>query len=224
MSYFDRQAIPEAPLRVRGIELDKHATSKSSDDKVEDTSVTESEDLEEDLMMLRDYSLIAVSSDAATFQMHDLVQVATQRWLKQNNRLEQWQTHFIKNLENGFPIGSFENWARCQSLFPHAMVVLTMTLTDRDTILHHASLLSKSGSYASEQGHYVYAEKMEALCVKLRQKMLGPEHPDTLTSMSNLASTLRCLRQYEQAAELGQQGLNLRTRVPGPEHPNTLIS
>ncbi|KAM0714640.1 hypothetical protein Q7P37_009938 [Cladosporium fusiforme] len=248
MSCFDRQAIPEALLRARNTELDEHATSRaktdphiiddeesdqrdddsesrdSSDDEIEDTSATEGEDFEEDLVMLRGYSFIAVTKDTATFEMHSLVQLATQRWLQENQRLTHWQAQFVHNLENGFPMGRFENWAKCRSLFPHAMIVLEMRLTDQSIVLQQACLLYKSGWYASEQGAYVYAERMEALCMKLRRKVLGPEHPDTLTSMSNLALTYQYQGQYDKAAELGGRVLEIRKRVLGPEHPDTLTS
>ncbi|KAM0724011.1 hypothetical protein Q7P37_001002 [Cladosporium fusiforme] len=249
MSCFDRQAIPEALLRTRSTELDGHATSSaksgpqiiddktntdeydhdsksnnSSDDEVDVTSAIESEDFEDDLMMLQGYSFIAVTSDTATFEMHGLVQLATQRWLKETQRLTHWQSRFVHNLENEFPVGTFENWAKCRTLFPHAMIVLGLTLTDRDTVLRQGSLLYNSGWYAWEQGNYVYAEKMEALCVELRRKVLGLEHLETLRSMSSLALTLHSQGQYEQATKLRNQVLDIQTRVLGPEHPDTLTS
>jgi hypothetical protein len=50
------------------------------------------------------------------------------------------------------------------------------------------------------------------------------EHPDTLTSMNNLAGTLRYQGNYEQAEEMHQQTLGLSERALGKEHPSTLMS
>ena len=52
--------------------------------------------------------------------------------------------------------------------------------------------------------------------------MLGPEHPDTLASMNNLANVYRWQGKYAQAEALYSQTLEIRRRVLGPEHPDTL--
>ena len=55
-----------------------------------------------------------------------------------------------------------------------------------------------------------------------REKVLGPEHPDTLTSMSNLALVLDSQGKYEEAEAMNRQTLARREKVLGPEHPDTL--
>jgi hypothetical protein len=50
--------------------------------------------------------------------------------------------------------------------------------------------------------------------------VLGKEHPDTLTSMNNLAGILRDQGKYEQAEEMLRQALRLRETVLGEEHPD----
>jgi tetratricopeptide (TPR) repeat protein len=52
--------------------------------------------------------------------------------------------------------------------------------------------------------------------------VLGKEHPDTLTSMNNLATVLRDQGKYEQAEEMYRHALRLRQTVLGKEHPSTL--
>ena len=54
--------------------------------------------------------------------------------------------------------------------------------------------------------------------------MLGEEHPDTLTSMNNLAWTLGAQGDHAGARRLQERVLEVRTRVLGKEHPNTLTS
>ncbi len=52
--------------------------------------------------------------------------------------------------------------------------------------------------------------------------MLGPEHPDTLSSLNNLAILYKNQGKYEQAEPLYQRALATYERVLGPEHPDTL--
>jgi hypothetical protein len=58
----------------------------------------------------------------------------------------------------------------------------------------------------------VIARKMEA------------EHPDTLTSMANLASTYRNQGRWKEAEELEVQVMEIRKQVLGPEHLDSLTS
>ncbi|APZ54423.1 Tetratricopeptide repeat-containing protein [Salipiger abyssi] len=53
---------------------------------------------------------------------------------------------------------------------------------------------------------------------------MGPEHPDTLTSVNNLAVLYRSTGRYGEAEPLYRRALEARERVLGPEHPDTLRS
>jgi hypothetical protein len=68
------------------------------------------------------------------------------------------------------------------------------------------------------------ARKLNEETLALRRQVLGPEHPDTLTSMNNLAATMKAQTDLEGARELYDQTLVIRRRVQGAEHPETSIS
>ncbi|MFJ9915431.1 tetratricopeptide repeat protein, partial [Actinacidiphila glaucinigra] len=57
-----------------------------------------------------------------------------------------------------------------------------------------------------------------------RTRVLGPDHPDTLTSHGNLASALYGMGEYARVVDLYRRTLEDRTRVLGPDHPDTLTS
>ena len=56
------------------------------------------------------------------------------------------------------------------------------------------------------------------------ERILGPDHPHTLTSRNNLAGAYESAGRMGQAIPLYEQTLADRERVLGPDHPNTLIS
>jgi hypothetical protein len=58
----------------------------------------------------------------------------------------------------------------------------------------------------------------------VRRRVLGEDHPDTLTSMNNLAETLRSQGDLGAARGLQEQVLTMRRRVLGEDHPDTLTS
>jgi hypothetical protein len=55
------------------------------------------------------------------------------------------------------------------------------------------------------------------------KKVLGPEHPDMLSSMINLALTWRSSRHRENAMRLVETSFQLIRTKLGPNHPNTKV-
>ncbi|PVH90035.1 hypothetical protein DM02DRAFT_548530, partial [Periconia macrospinosa] len=54
--------------------------------------------------------------------------------------------------------------------------------------------------------------------LKTRERVLGEEHPDTLTGMNNLAFTLKRQGLTNKAISLMENCCRLRTVVLGPQH------
>jgi hypothetical protein len=54
-----------------------------------------------------------------------------------------------------------------------------------------------------------------------RVPALGDDHPNTLTSASNLAATLAALGDLQAARTLAEDTLTRRRRVLGDDHPDT---
>jgi hypothetical protein len=60
--------------------------------------------------------------------------------------------------------------------------------------------------------------------LEVRKRALGLEHPDTLMSMINLASTYSRQGKSNEAEALQMEVLEEWKRIQGPQHPNTLAS
>jgi Tetratricopeptide repeat len=56
------------------------------------------------------------------------------------------------------------------------------------------------------------------------QRVLGQEHPSTLTSMNNLPFTMKGQDRNMEAIELMAECVQLLNRVVGAEHPHALSS
>jgi Tetratricopeptide repeat len=57
-----------------------------------------------------------------------------------------------------------------------------------------------------------------------RVRILGEEHPDTLTTKHNLASTYQAQGKIAEAAKLEEEVLEKRVKMFGDEHPDTLLT
>lgn len=141
MSFFDRLGIPEDLLRSGGETRnrygdldnpDSNSDRRDEEDSGSETSVTD--EFEDDILMLRNYSFIFVSKDETTFGMHRLVQLATRKWLEAHRQLERWKQQYIKSLCAVFPAGKYENWAKCGALFPHVQLALAQQPEGDDSL------------------------------------------------------------------------------------------
>ena len=60
--------------------------------------------------------------------------------------------------------------------------------------------------------------------LKLRKSKLGADHPDTLTSMGNLANRYSEAERREEALKLTEKVVALQKSKFGPDHPDTSMS
>ena len=81
-----------------------------------------------------------------------------------------------------------------------------------------------SPSTCARWASYQQARDLDEDTLTRRRRVLGDDHPDTLTSASNLAVDLRALGEYQQARDLDEDTLARRRRVLGDDHPDTLTS
>ena len=79
-------------------------------------------------------------------------------------------------------------------------------------------------SFLLEAGLYVNAEMMEQRRMAEAKIVLGPEHPNTLDIMTNLALIYAKRKMWKQAEELNVQAMETSSRVLGKEHLATVWS
>ena len=93
--------------------------------------------------------------------------------------------------------------------------------------LEFIELLSSMGNFVSATVDFEEKDLARELLQKALEakiSVLGQEHPDTLTTMKNLAEVLSSQGKYEDTEEMNGQALALMERVLGKEHPSTLTS
>ncbi len=88
--------------------------------------------------------------------------------------------------------------------------------------LTQAQALSNLGQLLMNLGKYAEAWESHSQALKLREKALGPEHPDVAASISNLASVAWWMGRYEEAVEMAERAVTLQSKALGPEHPEVI--
>jgi Tetratricopeptide repeat len=75
-----------------------------------------------------------------------------------------------------------------------------------------------------ERGDYAGARKLQERVLEALGRLLGKEHPDTLTAMNNLAGTLKAQGDLAGARKFQEQVLEASVRLLDKEHPYTLTA
>ena len=93
-----------------------------------------------------------------------------------------------------------------------------------DQPLVKARLLHALGESYGGLGLYREAEKLCQESLEIRQRVLGPTHPDTLESMNDLGVAYDRVGRTAEAVRLLEETLSYGARSLGSEHPDTLDS
>lgn len=189
----------------------------------EDEIYTRSQ-FEEDILLLRQFSFVSLSTSGDTFEMHTLVQLATRRWLEAHGQIEDWQCKYISMLYSVMPTGKYENWEICRILFPHVKTTLTQQPRDSAAQEKWSGILMRAAYYADEMGNISDMEIMARMSMEVRQKLFGSEHEDTLKSMNMVGLAYHSSGRCIEAKELLVKVLETCKRLFGAEHPSTLGS
>ncbi|KAF2834152.1 kinesin light chain 3 [Patellaria atrata CBS 101060] len=188
-------------------------------DFLEASSPREREDA---IKVLSSYALILRRPAESALDLHQLVHGALREWLRKQERLDQWTRNAIKQLLRVFPDPYHGNRSKWRRLLPHAKYALSHSPVEQEG----GNRLTLTWKYAMtlySDGRYNESEELFMQVMETRKRVLGDEHPDTLTSMANLASTYRNQGRWKEAEELEVQVMETSKRVLGDEHPNTLI-
>ncbi|KAI3015357.1 hypothetical protein CBS147347_11230 [Aspergillus niger] len=175
------------------------------------------------LGLLKAFSFISGGSGDNYLNLHRLVHLATRNWMRKN---QQFRVQILKTadqLGKVFPNDDHANRQVWREYLPHALSLIAEAdfRKEQDKYIH---LIDNICRCLYSDGRWKEAEELGVQVMDIRKRMLGSEHPSTLTSMANLASTYWKQGRWKEAEELDVQVMELRKQVLGPEHPSTLTS
>ena len=90
--------------------------------------------------------------------------------------------------------------------------------------LVQARLMLTIGIVYQNLGLYKDAKPYLEKSLDVRRRLLGPEHPDTLTSMNEMAGAYFDDGRYPEAEKLARETLDARSRLLGEDNRNTLAT
>ena len=133
------------------------------------------------------YSFISRRSADLAFDIHRLVYLATRSWLRKEELLDQWTKRAVTRLKDVFPVHDHQNRSVWRKYWAHARCALESDLIDKQGE-DRIDLAWKVGMCLYSDSRFDEAEELFIQVMETWKRVLGQEHPSTLTSMANLAS------------------------------------
>ena len=140
---------------------------------------------EDAIKVLDRYALVTRRPAESAFDVHRLVHQALRKQLQMQGRLQEWTKRTIEHLLWVFPDDDHSNRSKWRRLCPHAQYALSHSLAD-DNDDERLRLASKFAKTLLSDGQYKEAEELFVEVMETRKRVLGDEHPDTLTSMAKI--------------------------------------
>jgi len=175
------------------------------------------------VVALRRYSLIKRNAQEKILSMHRLVQAILGDGMSIEDR-KLWRERVMRTVHAAFPDVDFKDWKQCGRLLPHALVCATWTEEELTPTVEVSDLFHRAGTYLDERAQYTEAEQVLTRAISIRERYLGPDHPDTAQSLNNLGWLYDHLGKYAQAESVHQRALKMREKQLGHEHPATAQS
>lgn len=189
-------------------------------------------DFHETMIPLVHYSFVSKADNSQNYQMLDLVQIATRKWLRRNGKFELYLGKAMELVSDLFPNGEYESkdqWQMCVTLAPHAEMVLRYDMkmsetTPREIIARHASLMRKYTGYMWRQGQYNDCLQLCEASLNFHNKYLQDQPSLMLQSKALKGLVLNSTGKHGDAAKLHRGVLEERKRILGQCHKDTLGS
>jgi tetratricopeptide (TPR) repeat protein/transcriptional regulator with XRE-family HTH domain len=176
------------------------------------------------LEILQTYSLARRDPEGHTLSLHRLVQAVLLEAMGPEER-SLWNARAIAALNAAFPNvwrQVWGQWERCRQLVPHVLALSAATPAEQGSLVL-AALLTKAADYAFQRAHYEQAESLYQRALRLREQILGPDHPEVTFPLNGLADAQREQGRYADAEPLYQRAVHLweglraaHSQVPSP--------
>ena len=172
------------------------------------------------LTELNTYSLIQWNEDDL-WSINSLLQEVIRESLAKERA--GWAECVLKLLCHVYNFDYFQpkTWEKAGQVIPHMQAAIETAVSLQIDNVRSGWIYNEIGVYFNFQGRYKEAEPLYQRALEIYERVLGSDHPDTATTLSNLADLYDCQGRYEKAESLYQRALEILIKVLGKEHPNT---
>ncbi|KAG2024722.1 hypothetical protein GB937_003420 [Aspergillus fischeri] len=173
--------------------------------------------------LLKAFSFLNEEGEACSMNIHRLVHLATRNWMRKNQLFSQQILKTADRLSEAFPDRYHTNRKLWREYLPHVLSLIEEAEFQKEEE-KYVDMVERIGDCLLSDGRSKEAEDRFLQVLKIRNQVLGPEHPKTLTSMAAMVSTYLTQGRWTEAEVLELQVMERSKQALGPEHPRTLLS
>ncbi|KAB8356490.1 hypothetical protein FH972_024073 [Carpinus fangiana] len=180
------------------------------------------------LRHLAEYSLVQWKDEQGSYIMHKLVHA----WVFERLTLQEQQeyAHATVELLSQWTSATTLSLTTKDRIIPHITTNQDVVNSALKGINKHSggaisgmvAFYFRTTNFLYRMGKYSQALVGFRACSAWYNLLYGPEHPDTISAMSNLAITLRDQGKTDEAASIQQQVLEISKRILRPEYLDTI--
>jgi tetratricopeptide (TPR) repeat protein len=159
--------------------------------------------------------------------VHRLVQAVARGRSEKNGTRDEAIARIITQLWEIYPTDAHEDpqsWPLCAQLTPHALALWQASPEGSSASAEWADVLNRVGQFFHGRAYYSEAIELLHASAEIRERVFGPNHPDTSISIHNIALVLRDQGNLEGARTLYERVLQIRETALGPNDPRTAIA
>lgn len=171
---------------------------------------------------LRAYAFVTRRKDSDSYDMHQLVHLATKVWLDKHGAREALNEKVATRLVEIFPSDDYSNRVLWREFLPHALQFLRNT--KKLDIEARYELCMAVGRCLRVDGRVGEAVVWLSECFLWRQDRYPEDHPDRLNSQYELAKVYQADGQVKKAVKLLEQVVVIREKLLKEDHPSRLAS
>ncbi|KAI6915045.1 hypothetical protein KC318_g129 [Hortaea werneckii] len=177
--------------------------------------------LTEAIGTLLSYSVISRRSDSQTYDMHRLVHIAAQVWVRQRGQLIRTQSNALRHLKVIFPSSHYENRKVWREYMPHAIRALEGN--EAETVEVRGALCLKVGRCLHVDGRIDDEVRLLEKSLALRNT-LDEDHPVWLASQHELGRAYLVKGHVTEAVLLLERVVIICQQNLAEDHPSRLAS
>jgi tetratricopeptide (TPR) repeat protein len=160
--------------------------------------------------------------ESSNYQLHRLVGFCVRVQVDLEGPGEEHLISAVRLLYDSFPNTPMDDYSKCTQYLPHAMATLEHAGRKNLEFGLRWDLQDFVGVVLVATADYATAMECYQRALGGREKTLGKDHPDTLSTVHNMGSVFDNQGEYGKALEWYQRALDGCEKTLGKDHPSTL--
>ena len=170
------------------------------------------------------FSILHRDAISKKLSIHRQVQAVLRDMMAEKGEEGVWAERTVRAVDRAFPFPELSTWDVCERLLPEAQACAELINQWNFEFHEAARLFNAAGFYLFQRSRYAEAEPLCERAVVIRERALGPEHPDVAWSLLSLAGLYRVQGRYSESKGLFCRALAIWEKTRGPEHPDVAHS